>query len=261
MDNKQNIDIESEINTEPKTDTNEATNEGKWITKSYCPKDPPKPIPMPKDMEEFAVSLVKKGHTCIMYCGIDHPTLRWCEKEECDEELKWKQMHQRHKEQLDLREKLIAEGHICVSTPECYPARISWCKQPICSQANVIVMKPSIHLVPIHKIDMPEKMKKDVLSLKTFGHKCVMYDDIGIPKLSWCNKESCDNDTQWNEIMSQHKKQLELHDELIRKGHNCVYVSKNCPAHVEWCGYLECTMTYYDTMRIYYKRINDVIFS
>ena len=91
------------------------------------------------------------------------------------------------------------------------------------------------------------------------GHKCLMYDDE-TSEVFWCDKEVCDNDSAWKEILLQHKKQLELCGKLISKGHKCVYVLKGYPGKVEWCGYFECTMTYYYTARIYYKRLLDKFF-
>ena len=115
---------------------------------------------MPKDMEELYNSLANKGHKCLMYCGIGSPRLTWCQQEVCNEETKWQEMHERHKQQLKLQDRLAKEGHTCMSTPECYPARISWCKETICPMAHVIVMKPTIHLVPIDKINMLDEMRR-----------------------------------------------------------------------------------------------------
>lgn len=48
------------------------------------------------------------------------------EKEEDD-------MRKRDKVQEALEQRLLAQGHTCVSVLECYPRRVQWCKQDVCT--------------------------------------------------------------------------------------------------------------------------------
>jgi hypothetical protein len=105
-----------------------------FSTKSCRPKSTPVHIPMPEDMKKLMNELEKKGHTCIMYCGIIQPKLTWCQKDICTEKKDRDDMHKRQEEKLALIKRLKKEGHKCVIVRETYPVQVSWCKQNVCTE-------------------------------------------------------------------------------------------------------------------------------
>ena len=112
---------------------NNDKSSGRLFTKSYRPTKTPELKPMPKDVEEFASSLEKKGHTCIMYNGYcKEPYITWCKKDVCTTAADRDKMFKFHDEQNALFYKLKNEGHTCVGMLPGCPSRVEWCEQHIC---------------------------------------------------------------------------------------------------------------------------------
>jgi len=99
------------------------------------------PRAMTQEQQNIIESLEQKGHTCVCYENYnDPPTVHWCESkfeclniktDQCDKSINrtdesTESMDQRHKEPIYLKNKLIADGDICVFAPEIYPTRSEW---------------------------------------------------------------------------------------------------------------------------------------
>jgi hypothetical protein len=110
-----------------------------------------------KEQEALVDRLREEGHRCISIAESYPMQVMWChqtpctgpEKHECSEpacdlmdcdsssedEDVFADMDQRDSEQKAFADRLVSEGHKCVTIAESYPCRVSWCESTVCKES------------------------------------------------------------------------------------------------------------------------------
>lgn len=76
--------------------------------------------------------------------------------------------------------------------------------------------------------------------LKNKGHTCAMYN-MSEEKLSWCQKDECQDVKIRNNMKKRQKKQEDFSADLLAKGHNCIVYLELYPMQIRWCKQEVCT--------------------
>lgn len=91
---------------------------------------------------------------------------------------------------------------------------------------------------------VPEIVKKVYNFLKENDHMCQRIDG---DKLSWCQKDDCEETKQWKEMKTENEKRKQFGRDLEKSGHTCVvYRTHHFPMDIAWCENDKCTgVTFY----------------
>lgn len=87
--------------------------------------------------------------------------------------------------------------------------------------------------------DIPQIIKDMQTFLQSKGHPCVTYHSLE-DRLTWCQKDPCEDIKRRERTLAYHKKQQELAADLIIKGHNCVLYLNTYPIEIQWCDQNMC---------------------
>ena len=77
--------------------------------------------------------LEDRGHTCVFIVGNKNHTIRYCEKEICENIAFFQNIDDENTRQKNTIKQLEDNGHICVKITDKNPIKFTWCNSLYCS--------------------------------------------------------------------------------------------------------------------------------
>jgi hypothetical protein len=92
----------------------------------------------------------------------------------------------------------------------------------------------------IEQKPIPQIVSEVMEFISQKGHTCGFFN-LADNKMSWCQQDECEDVKRYASMEKRQKDAENFAQNLIKKGHKCVYYMDSYPVQIGWCNNDLCT--------------------